>query len=87
MRTLPTADRRPLRARDLRRQHRSLGAYFAPPEGFTRARGHLSSLLVGLSLFGTYLSSNTFPVAPTPRIGTLTIFLVGVVGARLRHDG
>jgi solute:Na+ symporter, SSS family len=30
------------------------------PEGFTRAGGALPSWAVGLSLFGTYLSSNTF---------------------------
>ena len=44
------------------------GAYFArhsrTPEGFTMARGRLSSSLVGLSLFGTYLSSNTFLGVP-----------------------
>ena len=43
-------------------------AYFArhsrTPEGFTMARGRLSSSLVGLSLFGTYLSSNTFLGVP-----------------------
>ena len=45
-----------------------LGAYFArpsrTPEGFTMARGRLSSWLVGLSVFGSDLSGNTFLGVP-----------------------
>ena len=48
------------------------------------AGGRLGGGVVGLSLFATFLSSNTFSNLVIV-LGTLTIFLVGCAWSRLRR--